>query len=177
MNTPHLLTGGNNPCRCHLYRAEIQRREDINKKTSKSGPILHYLDILTHYNDIYAYISQQMYQMIHGCTRERVSIEGEYCGKIFHTDLSVVLGDLYKMALTWPEVMCRRYSIPLSWRRPPGLPKPVYKRNEGKETKNETIILCTRSYEPVRPPTNRYAQWRPFGGFGGQRNSTSIGRW
>jgi len=49
--------------------------------------------------------------MVYGCTRERVSIDGEYSGKIFDTDLSVVPGDLYTMALTRPRVTCRRYSM------------------------------------------------------------------
>jgi hypothetical protein len=127
--------------------------------------------------DAYAYVSPQTYEMVYGCTRELVSIDGEYSGKIFDTDLSVVLGDLYTMALTWPRVTCHRYIITLSMRRPPGLPKPVYKRKEGKETKNEAIILRTQSYEPISPTTNRYTQWRPFGGFGARGNSTSIGRW
>jgi len=49
--------------------------------------------------------------MVYGCTRERVSIDGEYSGKIFDTDLSVVPGDLYTMALTRPRVTCRRYTL------------------------------------------------------------------
>jgi len=85
--------------------------------------------------DTYAYVKPQTYEMVYSCTRERVSIDGEYSGKIFDTDLSVVPGDLYTMALTRPQVMCCRYIIPLSRRRPPGMPKPEYKRNEGKETK------------------------------------------
>jgi hypothetical protein len=39
-----------------------------------------------------------------------VSVDGEYSGKIFETDLSVVPGDLYTMALTQPQVTCRRYT-------------------------------------------------------------------
>jgi len=39
-----------------------------------------------------------------------VSIDGEYSGKIFDTDLSVVPGDLYTMALSRPRVTCRRYT-------------------------------------------------------------------
>jgi hypothetical protein len=39
-----------------------------------------------------------------------VSIDGEYSSKIFNTDLSVVPGDLYTIALTRPRVTCRRYS-------------------------------------------------------------------
>jgi hypothetical protein len=96
--------------------------------------------------------------MVSGCTPERVSIDGEYSGKIFDADISVVLGNVYTMALTRPWVMCRRYIIPLFRRRPPGLPKPVYKRNEGKETKNEAIILRKQSYEPISPTTDRSAQ-------------------
>jgi len=88
-----------------------------------------------------------------------VSIDGEYSGKIFDTDLSVVPGNLYTMALTRPQATCRRYIIPLSRGRPSGLPKLVYKRNEGKETKNETIILRTQLYERIGPTTGRYAQW------------------
>jgi hypothetical protein len=125
----------------------------------------------------YAYVSPQTDEMVYGCTRERVSIDGEYSGKIFDADLSVVPGDLYTMALTRPRVTFSRYIIPLCRRRHPGLPKPVYKRNEGKETKNETIILRTQSYEPICPNTDRYTQWRPFNGFGARGNSTSIGRW
>jgi len=64
-----------------------------------------------------------------------VSIDGEYSSKIFDTDLSVLAGDLYIMTLTRPRVTFRRYIIPLSRRRPPGLPEPVYKRNEGKGNK------------------------------------------
>ena len=115
--------------------------------------------------------------MVYSCTRERVSIDGEDSGKIFDTDLSVVRGDLYTMTLTRPRVTCRRYIIPLSRRRPPGLSKSVYKRNEGKETKNETIILRMQSYEPISPTTDWYSQWRLFCGFSVRGNSTSIGRW
>ena len=39
-----------------------------------------------------------------------MSIDGKYSGKIFDTDLSVVPGDLYTMALTRPRVTCRRYT-------------------------------------------------------------------
>jgi len=60
--------------------------------------------------------------MVYGCTRERVSIDGEYSGKIFDTDLSVVPGDLYTMALTRARVTCRRYrncdGIGDSWASP-----------------------------------------------------------
>jgi len=45
------------------------------------------------------------------------------------------------------------------------------------ETKNETIILRTQSYEPISPTTDWYAQWRPFSEFGAQGNSIFIGRW
>ena len=38
-----------------------------------------------------------------------MSIDGEYSGKIFDADLSIVPGDLYSMALTLPRVTCRRY--------------------------------------------------------------------
>jgi hypothetical protein len=48
--------------------------------------------------------------MVSGWTRDRVTIDGEYSGKIFDTDLSVVPGDLYTMTLTRPRVTCRRYS-------------------------------------------------------------------
>lgn len=48
--------------------------------------------------------------MVYGCTREQVSIDGEDSGEIFDTELSVVPGDLYLMALTWPLVTCRHYN-------------------------------------------------------------------
>jgi len=54
-------------------------------------------------------------------------------GKIIARDLSLVASRLYRMAVTRRRVTCRRYSIPLFRRRPPGLHKP-YKRN-GKERK------------------------------------------
>jgi hypothetical protein len=106
-----------------------------------------------------------------------VSIDGGYTSKIFDTNQSVVLGDQYKLALTRHRVTCRRYIIPLFRRRPAGLRKPVYKRNEEKETKNETIILRTHSHELISLTTDWYAQWRPFGRFGAQGNSPTIGKW
>jgi hypothetical protein len=126
--------------------------------------------------DTNAYVLPQTYKIVSISTWERVSVDGEYSGKIFDTDLSVVPGDLYTMMLTRPQVPCCHYIIPRSRRSPPGLPKPLYKRNEEKETKNEPIILRTQSYEPTSPTTARYAQWRPSGGFGARGNSTSIGR-
>ena len=45
---------------------------------------------ITGCKDAYAYVSPQTYEMVYGCTRERVSIDGEYSGKIFDTDLSAV---------------------------------------------------------------------------------------
>jgi len=39
-----------------------------------------------------------------------VSVDGEYIGRIFDTDLSVVPGDLYTMTLTRPRVTCCRYT-------------------------------------------------------------------
>jgi hypothetical protein len=95
-----------------------------------------------------------------------VSIDGQYSHKIFDIDLGVVPGDLYTMVLTEPQVTGRRFTIPLSRRRPPGRRKPVYTRNEGKETKNETIILRTQLYEPSSTTTDLYAHWRTFRGFG-----------
>jgi len=44
-------------------------------------------------------------------------------GNIIAKDLSVVASRLYRIAITRP-VTCRRYSIPLFRRRPPGLHKP-----------------------------------------------------
>jgi len=127
--------------------------------------------------DAYAYISPQTYYMVYGCTREGVCIDREYSYNIFDTDLTVIPGDLYTMALTRPRVTCCRYIIPLSRRRPPALPKPVYNRNEGKETQNERMILRTQSDEPISPTTDRYAQWQRFGRFGARGNSTSICGW
>jgi hypothetical protein len=47
--------------------------------------------------------------MVDGCTRERVSIDGEYSGDIFDTDLSAVPGDLYTVVLTRPRVTCHHF--------------------------------------------------------------------
>jgi len=48
--TPHPLTGGKNPCRRHLYRAEIQRREEEKRETRKHLKVIPsaYLNFLTH---------------------------------------------------------------------------------------------------------------------------------
>jgi len=82
--------------------------------------------------------------------------------KIIARDLSLVASWLYRMAVTRTWVTCRRYIIPLFRCRPPGLHK-LYKR-EGKEreTKNETIILGTQSYEPIGPTTDRYSSMATF---------------
>jgi len=47
--TPHPLTGGENPCWCHLYWAEIQRREEEKRETRKHLKVIQspYLDFLT----------------------------------------------------------------------------------------------------------------------------------
>jgi hypothetical protein len=49
--------------------------------------------------------------MVYGCTQERASIDGESSGNIFATDLDVIAGDLYTIALTQPRITCCRYSI------------------------------------------------------------------
>jgi len=48
--TPPPLAGGKNPCRRHLYRAEIQRREEEKRETTKHRKVIPspYLDFLTH---------------------------------------------------------------------------------------------------------------------------------
>jgi len=51
--------------------------------------------------------------MVYGGTRQRVSTDGAYSGKIFDTNLSVVARDLYIMALIRPRVTCRHYSQPV----------------------------------------------------------------
>jgi len=47
--TRHPLTGGKNLCRRHLYRAEIQRREEEKRETRKHLKVIPspYLDFLT----------------------------------------------------------------------------------------------------------------------------------
>jgi len=47
--TPHPLTGGENPCRCHLYQAVIQRREEEKRETRKHLKVIPspYLDFQT----------------------------------------------------------------------------------------------------------------------------------
>jgi len=52
-----------------------------------------------------------MYEMVYGCTRERLSIDGEYSGKIFDTDLNVAVGDPYTMVHVRARLTCRRYNI------------------------------------------------------------------
>jgi len=115
--------------------------------------------------------------MVYGCTRERVSIDGEYSGKIFDADLSVAVAIYIQWRL--PD-LGSRVAVTLS----PSLGGDLLgcqcqyiRETKEMETKNETIILRTQSYEPVSPTTERYAQWQPFGGFGARGNSTSIGRW
>ena len=50
--------------------------------------------------------------MVYGCTQERLSIDGEYSGKIFDTDLSVVPGVLYTSA--------KNISVQAEWLRQSG---------------------------------------------------------
>jgi len=69
---------------------------------------------------------------------------------------------LYRVAVTRIWVTCRRYSIPLFRRRPPGLYKPYNRKGKERETKNETIILRTQSYEPISPTTDRYSRMVTF---------------
>jgi len=49
--------------------------------------------------------------MVYGCTQAPVSSDGEYSGKIFDTDLSIVVGNVDTMALTRSQDMCRRYML------------------------------------------------------------------
>jgi len=44
-----------------------------------------------------------------------VSLDGEYSGEIFDSDLCVVQGDLYTRALSRPRVSCRHYSVYKFW--------------------------------------------------------------
>jgi len=83
-------------------------------------------------------------------------------GKIIARDLSLVASRLYRMAVTRTWVTCRRYIIPLFRRRPPGLHKPYKRKGKERETKNETIILHTQSYEPISPTTDRYSSMATF---------------
>ena len=94
-------------------------------------------------------------------------------GRIIARDLSLVASRLYRMAVTRPGVTCRRYIIPLFRGRPPGLYKPYKRNGKERETKNETIILRTQSYELISPTTDQYRSGWPFGGSGAQGNSTS----
>jgi hypothetical protein len=79
--------------------------------------------------------------MVYGCTHERVSIDGEYSGKIFDTDLSVVPGDLYTMALTRPWVTCRRYKYhQRKWE-----PKAIKGLVVGYEARDQYRVYCNHS--------------------------------
>jgi len=92
-------------------------------------------------------------------------------GKIIARDLRLVASRLSRMTVTRPRVTCRRYSIPLFRRRPPGLNK-SYKRN-GKERK---ALNNHAAYVLVLTQKSRY-RLAPYGGlFGGsgaRGNSTS----
>ena len=105
-----------------------------------------------------------------------MSKDGEYSGKIFDTDLSVAAAIYIKWRL---PSLGSRVAVTLS----PSLGADLLdcqsqyiRETKERETKNETIILRTQSYEPISPTTDWYTQWRPFGGFGARGNSTSIGR-
>ena len=83
-------------------------------------------------------------------------------GNIIARDLSLVASRIYRMAVTWPGVTCRRYIIPLFRHRPPGLHEPYKRKGKEREKKNETIILCTGSYEPISPTSDRYSSNATF---------------
>jgi len=73
-----------------------------------------------------------------------------WIGEIIARDLWLVASRLYRMAVTWPRVPCRRYCIPLYRHRPPGLHM-AYKR-DGKERKAINIhATCVL----IRTPKSR----------------------
>jgi len=92
------------------------------------------------------------------------SSDSEYrcIGKIIASYLSLVASWLYRTAATRTWVTCHRYIIPLLRRRPPGLHEPYKRKGKERETKNETIILRTQSYEPISPTTDRYSSMAIF---------------
>ena len=73
--------------------------------------------------------------------------------KIIARDLRLVASRLYRMAVTRPWVTCRRYSIPLFRRRPPGLHKP-YKR-KGKKMKGKGALNNHTAYVLVHTHKSR----------------------
>ena len=94
--------------------------------------------------------------MVYGCTWERVSIDGEYSGKIFDTDLSVVPGDLYTMALTRPRVTCRRY-IKSQWCQ---WPSAIYTKINLRWWNTTRQKMPRRVYSrcwDISPPGTRYS--------------------
>ena len=115
--------------------------------------------------------------MVYGCKRERVSIDGEYSGKIIDTDLRVV----ETTCIQWRSPGLRsRVAVTLS----PSLGADLLDcqsqyigEKKKRERRNETITQCTQSHNPVVPQPIGKARWQSFGGFGVRGNSTSIGRW
>jgi len=83
-------------------------------------------------------------------------------GKIITKDISLVASWLYRMVVAQTWVTCRRYIIPISRRRPPGLHKPYKRKRKERQTRNETIISHAQLYEPLSPTTNRYSSMASF---------------
>jgi len=101
--------------------------------------------------------------MVYGCTQERVSIDGEYSGKIFDTDLSAVAATYIHWRLPG---LGSRVAVTLS----PSLGADLlgcrsqYKRKEWKGMKgsNQTTVWRTQSYERISPTTDRYSSMATF---------------
>jgi len=92
------------------------------------------------------YASVQPHRHTYGRYRHMVAnmdVSDSRCrwiGKIIARGLRLVASRLYRMSVTRPWVMCRRYSIHLFRRRPAGL-HTLYKR-KGKEWKESIIQSC-----------------------------------
>jgi len=118
-----------------------------------------------------------MYDLVYGCTPEQVSIDGEYSGKISDTDISVAAAICKHRRL---PSLGSLVTVTLSLFLGAGLlgyQSQYIKEMKERKIQNEIIILRTQLYKPISPTTDRFAQWRHFGGFGAQGISNSIGWW
>jgi hypothetical protein len=111
-------------------------------EVSEAKPVLQYVCKGT-----YACVRPRRYTYgIYWNTVANVDASDSRCrciGKIIARDLMLVASRLNRMAVTRPRVTCRRYSIPLLRRRPPGLHIP-YKR-QGKALYNHAAYVLVQA--------------------------------
>ena len=97
--------------------------------------------------------------MVFGATGEQVSIHGEYFGKIFDHDVSVVVASRIQWHLPGLASRVAITSSPTLGTDLLDCQSQYIRETMERETKNEIIILHMESYEPISCTTARYTHW------------------